>query len=129
MGSREMRTTRTPAILLAFLYVCFLTYLISSAPQLPDKVATHFGAGGRPDGWMSRTAHLLFMAAFGLAFPFFLVGLFYILRFMPDSSFNLPRRDYWLAPERRAETFAYLLRHSLWFACLAVCLVIGLHFL
>src|SRR3954468_21478203 len=110
-----MKSRPTPALILGLLYLCFLGYLISSAPQLPDRVATHFGAGGEPDGWMSRSSHLLFMGVFGLAFPLFVVGLFFILRFLPDSGLNIPHRDYWLAPERRSETFAYLFRHSLWF--------------
>jgi uncharacterized membrane protein len=126
---RAMKTLRTPALILGLLYLGFLVYLKVSAPQLPDRVATHFDGSGRPDGWMSRSSHLIFTAVLGFAFPMFVVGLCFVLRFLPDRGFNLPHRDYWLAPERRAETFAYFLRHSLWFACMAVWFVLGIHIL
>lgn len=124
-----MKTLRTPALILGLLYLCFFGYLVFSAPQLPNRVATHFDGSGQPNGWMSRSSHLLFTTFFGIVFPLLVVGIFFILRFLPERSLNVPHRDYWLAPERRVETFAYLLRHSLWFACMAVCFVIGIHFL
>ncbi len=123
-----MKTLRTPTYILRLLYLCFVIYLIFSASQLPERVATHFGVNGQPDGWMSRSSHLLFMAMFGFAFPLFLVGIFYVIRFMPQG-LNIPDRDYWLAPEQRLETFDYLLRQGLWLACMAVCFVIGIHYL
>ena len=33
---------------------------------------------------------------------------------------NLPNRDYWLAPERRPQTFGYLRNHAIWLACLVL---------
>jgi ABC-type Fe3+ transport system permease subunit len=123
-----MKTDRAPAHLLAFLYVCFVCCLIYSAPLLPERVATHFNGQGRPDGWMSRTSHMVFTTVFGFAFPLLPVGLFYVIRFAPEG-LNVPHRDYWLAPERRRETFDYLFRHSLWFACIVLGLIIGVQFL
>jgi hypothetical protein len=35
------------------------------AQNLPTRVATHFGLGGNPDGWMSRKS----FALFGILFP------------------------------------------------------------
>jgi uncharacterized membrane protein len=124
-----MKTLRAPVIILALLYVCFVASVFLSAPQLPERVATHFGGSGQPNGWMSRSSHLLFTGIFGFAFPLFAVAIGFLLRFAPGYTFNIPRRDYWLAPERRSETNAYLLRHSLWFACMAVCFVFGVHLL
>ena len=95
---------------------------------MPERVATHFNGSGEPNGWMSRSANQMFMLAFGLAFPLFVVLLCYLTRFLPSGLVNIPRRDYWLAPERRNETSDYLVRHSLWFACLAVCFVIGIQY-
>jgi hypothetical protein len=123
-----MRTLRSPSYILGFLYLCFFGFLVFTAWQLPERVATHFGVGGQPDGWMSRYAHLLFMAVFGFAFPLFFVGLFYGLRFVPEG-LNIPDRDYWLAPERRVQTFDYFFRQGLWLACMAVCFVTGLHYM
>jgi len=40
------------------------------------------------------------------------------LRFIPSSLINLPNRDYWLAPERRAESLAVLGACMAWFGVL-----------
>jgi hypothetical protein len=119
-----MKTIRAPALLLGLFYLCFFGYLASTSPQLPERVATHFDGSGRPNGYMSRTAHLRFMVVFGLAFPLFVPALVYAGRFLPDRFYHLPHRDYWLAPAQRTATMAYLFRHSLWFSSLALCFVI-----
>jgi serine/threonine-protein kinase len=120
---------RIPAIILGLLYVCFLRVWAWAGAQLPDLVATHFSGSGKPNGWMSRSANQTFMLIFGLAFPLFIVVLCYVTRFLPASTINLPNKDYWLAPERRKETYDYLFGLSLWFACLALGFVMGLMYL
>jgi serine/threonine-protein kinase len=124
-----MKTSRTPVAILSLLYLFFLGYLLFSSGQLPDLVATHFDGSGRPNGWMSRSSHLLFTLVLGLAFPLFVVAILFVVRFLPDSIINIPHRDYWLAAGRRADTFAYLFRHSLWFACIGVSFVTSVHYL
>lgn len=76
--------------------------------RLPERVATHFNAAGQADGWMTRDnqtkAHVglvLFIAAM-------IEGLARLSPRLPDGLVNLPRRDHWLAPERRAATHAWL---------------------
>ncbi len=44
--------------------------------------------------------------------------------FTPAGFVNIPHRQYWLAPE----TAAYLVRYSLWLACLSVLLCIGIEY-
>ena len=61
--------------------------------DLPERVATHFGVDGKPDGWSSRE-----MAAFGI--PFFgvvMFGLFHGLpRILPKKqNFALFEDTYW----------------------------------
>ena len=123
-----MKTRAMPLVIFVALYGFFIGYMVYSIPGMPDPVASHFDAAGRPNGWMSRSSFVTFMAIFGMAFPLFVVGLSFVARFLPDSLQNIPRKAYWLAPERRDATFAYLLRHSLWFACMALCFVIGIYF-
>ena len=122
------KSAARPTVLLALLYLGFFAYLALSAGQLPQRLATHFGGGGQADGWMTRTGYLEFMSLFGLAFPLGLVGIFALARFLPAAAWNLPNRDYWLAPERRAATCACLLRYALWLACLILALVIEMHY-
>jgi uncharacterized membrane protein len=124
-----MKTLRAPAIVFAAICLGFLCYLAATAPLLPERVAMHFDGNGRPNGWMSRSSYLLFTGAFGLGPSLFLAGIFFAIRYMPVSSFSLPRRDYWLAPERRSETFAYFLRHGLWLAGLVMVLTAGVHYM
>ena len=110
------------------IYLCFLGSLASSNSRLPTHVATHFGASGQPNGWMSPSAYLWSMVAFGLVFPLFVPAICYLSRFLPSWCFNIPHRDYWLAPGRRREVWDYLFRHSFWFASMALTFVIGIHF-
>jgi uncharacterized membrane protein len=122
-----MKTLRTPALLLGLLYLCFFGCLAVAKPSVPTRIASHWDGSGQPDGWMSSSDHLRYMIVFGLVFPLFVPAICYITRFFPRG-FNIPHRDYWLAPERRGEFFGYLFRHSLWFACMALLFVIGVHF-
>ena len=115
-----MKSFSAPASVLVFFYACFLRLWAWSGSHLPESVATHFNGAVRPDGWMSRSDHQSFMLKFGLLFPLFVVVLCFATRFVPANLINVPHREYWLAPERRKETFDYLFRHSLWFACLAM---------
>ena len=123
------KTLRVPFIVLTLACIGFLLYLFLSASLLPERVATHFAGSGQPNGWMSRSGHLLFTRLFGLGLPLFTVGLCYAIRFFPVGRISLPRREHWLAPGRREETFAYLFRHSLWMASLEVGFVAGIHYL
>jgi uncharacterized membrane protein len=125
---KAMKSGPAPALVLVLFYACFLAFWAWSGPQLPERVATHFNGSGEPNGWMSRSTSQNFMLIFGLVFPLFVVLLSSIVRFLPVSVINLPHREYWLAPERREETIDYLLWHSLWFACLSVCFVIGMQY-
>jgi hypothetical protein len=72
----DMKTSRLPAIALGALCLAFVVYLASSAPLLPERVAIHFGAGGHPNRWMTRTSHLVFLGALGLGLPLLFAFIF-----------------------------------------------------
>ncbi|EEF58812.1 DUF1648 domain-containing protein [Pedosphaera parvula] len=120
---------RVPAILLLLAYVSFLICLFATESKLPLQVATHFNGGGRPDGWMTRLMFLKFMGIFGFMFPLLIVGINFLIRFLPQSSFNMPNRGYWMAPERRPQTFRFFLDHSLWLALFAAMFVAFIYLL
>ncbi len=86
--------------------------------SLPARVATHFGADGQPNGWMARDHHTVGQVGISL----FLGGLFFalvrLLPRVPGRFLNLPHRDYWLAPNRRADTFAWLGAMLFWLGTL-----------
>src|SRR5436305_13166641 len=111
-----MKPSRWALILLLALYAVFAGSLIYAAGELPERVATHFDFRGEANGWMSKEADLLLMAALGVGLPLFLIGICYATRFFPARLVNLPHREYWLAPGRRRETAAYVGAQSVWLA-------------
>jgi hypothetical protein len=118
-----------PCVLFVLLLIGSAGFLVGSIGEFPEHVATHFGWGGRADGWMTREGYLAWMLTFGVAFPVLVTAMVGLLpRAWPGSAFvNVPNREHWFAPERRAESFAYLGRHACWLGCLIVLMVAGVH--
>jgi len=106
-----------------------ITGIALTADWLPARVASHFGPGGYANGFMTREFYLAFTIGMVLLPPV-LVGLAIALalRYFPQLV-NLPNRDYWLAPERRADTEAYLTGHTAWLAALLALFALGIHLL
>jgi hypothetical protein len=98
-------------------------------PQLPERVATHFNAAGVADGWSSRRSYLTLtiinLAVLSLLFP----GLHLLVRILPPRWINLPRRDYWFAPQREHYTRARLGELILWVGLPMLATVSGLNHL
>ncbi len=76
--------------------------------SLPEQVATHFDLSGQPDAWMSRSAHTAFQAGLALAVGLIIGGLARFSDRIPARFINLPHRDYWFAPARRAASARWL---------------------
>jgi hypothetical protein len=76
--------------------------------SLPDVVASHFAVDGTANGSMSRGAYLGVMLAVVIGLPALITVVSYFALAAPRARINLPNRDYWLAPERRAGTVSYL---------------------
>lgn len=118
-----------PLTLLLIALVAMAASLVWASQQLPPHVAAHFDARGAANSWMPRESHLMLMALLGLGMPLFFVGVFYSVRFFPVNLVNLPHRDYWLAPERRAATCSDLLTLGVWFAVFEAMFFLGVHIL
>lgn len=78
-------------------------------PLLPDRIASHFNGAGIADSWMPKRD---FVITFGVL----IVGLWAVmsgvnaaLPRLPENQLNLPNKSYWLAPERAAETWTYIM--------------------
>ena len=97
--------------------------------QLPAQIASHFGADGVPNGWMTRDGYRLFMLAFAIVLP----GIVVLgLTFRPGCSakqLKIPNRDYWLDPVRRETTFRYIGAHACWLGSLIVVFITAIHLL
>lgn len=87
-----------------------------SSGRLPEVVASHFGAGGVADGFMPRGQYVVFMLALVLAVPTLVFFAGRLASRVPVQFVNLPNKQYWLAPERRAATLESLGRFAAWAA-------------
>jgi len=117
--------TRAFRVLLV-LTAAAVVFVVQSSQGLPAVVASHFVAGGTPDAFMSRAGYTVFMALLTLGLPLLFPLVLQLASRLPPSMLNLPHRDYWLAPERKAATFQYLVGHGTVFGGLLlvfVCLV------
>jgi uncharacterized membrane protein len=76
--------------------------------QLPEKVASHFDGAGAPNAWTSRNTHTKLHVATVLVMAVLFQGIVALNTRLPKEYVNIPRRDYWLAPERAAATHAWL---------------------
>lgn len=83
--------------------------------RLPAVMASHYGASGAPNGWMSRAQFFAFMAAVAGGTTLLFAASGFLLRRIPTSLINLPNREHWLAPERRAATLDRLSGWMGWF--------------
>jgi len=111
------------------LVACAAVFVWVSSQALPEVVASHFGASGSANGFMPRGFYVKFMLGFVVALPLILV-------WVPNFTFrhsririNLPHREYWLAPERRADTIEFLCRHSVRMGALLVVFLSYVHWL
>jgi uncharacterized membrane protein len=114
------------AFALALLFAIF--YFFGTASSLPPMVASHFDGAGVPTAHMTREFYTKFVFAMGVGFPIALVTLLSAV-YSKASDMKLPNRDYWLAPERIAQTRALLVAHAVWFGCLMVAMVCYMHWL
>jgi len=115
-------------IVFVCLVVAAAAFVFSTIDQLPETVATHYGAGGRANGWMTRSGYLVFMMVFLLGFSTlvsFLIG--FIPHKLPRLT-NIPNRGYWLAEERREGSLQFLSSHGWWLGCLIVLLSGSMHY-
>ena len=112
-----MDDPRLPRFLYAFLFLAGLLMMAYYYPQMPARMASHFAADGRVNGWQSREAFFLIMLLVTATSA--LVGFVAPLQIAAKANnrINLPHRDYWLAPERRAETMRFISATMAWFGC------------
>lgn len=77
--------------------------------QLPAHLASHFNASGAADGWMDKSTFIASWIATVVFLNILIIGICWSIRFLPDSMFNLPHRDYWLSPAQRPATVRAML--------------------
>jgi uncharacterized membrane protein len=109
--------TRVPKTLFFAILGAGILQCLHDFPLLPDRLASHFSAAGNANGWMTKPQ---FFATYAVVIIPALALEFWMPRRIagrPDNRLRLPNKDFWLAPVRRAETFAYFERFFAWYGC------------
>ena len=112
-----MNDARLPTVIYFLMLILGLLEWAHVYPQLPERLASHFDAAGRPNGWQTKqdffTLHFL-VTGLSVVVAFLIPRLITVL---PSELINLPHKWYWLAPERRPETQRYLSVRFAWLGC------------
>jgi uncharacterized membrane protein len=113
-----MARSRLPRAIFFAIALSALAQCVVDFPLLPERIASHFGASGAPNGWMTKQ---VFFLTYGVLIAVAALVGFYPARSIARTSparINLPNKEYWLAPERRAATMAFFETHFAWYACI-----------
>ncbi len=97
-----MRPGRQALLLVFAAYVVALAW---AALVMPERVPSHFDGSGQADGWSSRTSVIVFWTVTGLVVLLGVPALGRLATAGDGTWVNMPQcsKDYWFAPERRAE--------------------------
>jgi len=114
-----------PRQILLLLLVVAVAQCVWYWPQLPAVVPSHFDGDGRANGAMSREAMVALYLGVLTGVSLLLGGITSIVSRTPVWMVNLSHKEYWLAPERAAETWAYLDRQLGWMAVATSALLVA----
>jgi hypothetical protein len=123
-----MNTLRS-SVAFILLLVALAAFVVVTSQALPPVVASHFGVGGSPNGFMSRGTYTVIMLVLVVVPPSLLVFLPSSMVRKGGARLNIPNREYWLAPERREATAAYVSNQSRLFAAAVALFLAYTHWL
>ena len=114
-----------PRQALILLFVIAVAQCIWYWPRLPEVVPSHFDGLGHPNGWLSKQGLVAVYLGVLAGTSLLLGGMTSLLSRTPVALVNLSHKEYWLAPERAAETWAYLDRQLGWMAVATSALLVA----
>jgi uncharacterized membrane protein len=112
-----MGNTRLPNSIFVLLLVVAAVQLNYYAQRLPDIMGSHFGTSGLASAWQTKVAFFSVELTVIVVATIVSFGVPRLIAAMPASVINLPNKEFWLSPERRAETFLFLRSQMAWFGC------------
>jgi uncharacterized membrane protein len=112
-----MPNTRLPNSIFFVLVLVAAMQSAYYAPQIPEILGSHFGKSGFASAWQTKVAFFATELTIIVMATFVSFGIPRILAAMPASTINLPNKDFWLSPERREDTFAFLRAQIAWLGC------------
>lgn len=118
---------RPARIILVFLIAASVSHCVFYYPNLPEMMATHFNAAGKPDGWMAKSSFFLLEAGILLLIVSEFTLLPYLIGKFPTSLINMPNKEYWFAEERRARTLVVIGHFFEWLSAALLALFVGIN--
>jgi hypothetical protein len=115
---------RTPLIVIGVLVAAAIARCVSVIDRLPPQLVSHFDSGGRANGSMPLGAFFQFYALTGGGTVLLLLALPWLVRALPPSLINIPNREYWLVPDRRADVHAKMAVFGAWSAAATAALLV-----
>lgn len=103
-----------PTLISLLLVVLAVAHVAYYYPHLPETVATHFDGAGKENGFSSKLTHSIVTVVLQVGTAGLFLGLGWILNILPPSMINMPNKDYWLAPERKAESVRRMRDYMAW---------------
>jgi len=118
-----MPLRRVLVLVMSVLALALFAQALYWGPQLPERMASHFDLQNRVNGWMSRNGFLALTVGVEALMTVMFLALPLLLERIPDALINLPHKEYWLAPPRRAESLAQMSSGLLAIGCATLSLL------
>ena len=113
-------------IAILILFVLTMLHIAIYYDSLENPVGSHFDAQGRIDGWMPKASLVATYVLTQLLLPALLLVIGKLPYILPESTINLPNKDYWLAPDQRAETLGTIEAMLAWVSVVTMALMIAI---
>lgn len=121
-----MKSSKIAYILLFALVLAAVAQFFLLFGGLPGRVATRFDAAGQPELTLHKAAFAAFYLGVTAFFAIYGIVARTHARKLPDRYLKIiPSHAHWLAPERRAETLAWVSGALVWVAVLTLALFAG----
>jgi hypothetical protein len=111
-------------LLVGALSLAAIVLVVATSASLPPRVATHFGAGGQANGWMTREGYVAFMLAFAVVLPWL---VFAAIALLPRGWLNIPGGNREIAPANREAALALTRRFATGLAASMIVLSAAAH--
>ncbi|HMQ03425.1 MAG TPA: DUF1648 domain-containing protein [Pyrinomonadaceae bacterium] len=118
---------RLSLISIFFLVGIFVAQALFYYNGLPDLIASHFDAAGRPDAWMTKPGFFLFEFAFLSFLLVTFLSVPVLVGRLPVRLINLPNREFWFSEDKRKETLRTIRVSFEWFAALLLMMFIAVN--
>jgi uncharacterized membrane protein len=119
---------KIPWIIFGLMLLFAILYVTRTVADLPPLVASHFDGTGYPSAYMTRSFYTKFVLGMSVGLPMAVVALLSVV-YSNARDMKLPNRDYWLAPERIAQTRSLLINYAVWFGSTMVAMACYVHWL